>query len=205
MDLPDIKAAQLLRDLHNSLREAGYGSQDLERFLVRTVFCLFADDTGVFEQRGMFWEFVETRTRPDGTDLGPLLASLFQVLDTPENERRPALDEDIAQFPHVAQALCKEPLCIPSFTPAMRERLLDACRFDWSTVSPVIFGALFQAVMDHEERRAQGAHYTTERNILKVLGPLFLDDLRNEFTRLQARRDTRRRSEMAAFHRRLGG
>ena len=202
-DPANIEAAQLVGRLHDSLREAGYGGQDLERFLVRTVFCLFADDTGVFEQRDMFLEFVETRTRADGSDLGPLLALLFQVLDTPENQRTTASDEDLARFPYVARALFKEPLRIPSFTAAMREHLLKACRFDWSVISPAIFGALLQTVTDRKERRVQGAHYTTEQNILKVLGPLFLAELRAELERLKARKDTRRRRDIAVFHRRL--
>lgn len=89
---PDIEAARLMRRLQDSLRDTGYGRQDLDRFLIRTVFCLFADDTGVFDQRHMLLEFVETRTRSDGTDLGPLLAVLFQVLNTPEHERMTTLD-----------------------------------------------------------------------------------------------------------------
>ena len=96
------------------------------------------------------------------------------------------------------------PLRIPSFDASMRERLLDACRFDWSNISPAIFGSLFQSVMDKDERRRQGAHYTTEKNILKVIEPLFLDDLRAEFARLKARRDSRRLPELLAFQQRLG-
>ena len=86
----------------------------------------------------------------------------------------------------------------------MRDRLLDACRFDWSNISPAIFGALFQSVMDPKERRAQGAHYTTEKNILKVIEPLFLDDLRAEFARLKARKDSRRLADLRRFQDRLG-
>ena len=95
-------------------------------------------------------------------------------------------------------------LTIADFDAEMRAALIDTCRFDWAAVSPAIFGALFQSVMEPEERRAQGAHYTTEKNILKVIEPLFLDDLRAEFQRLRERKDTRRRSELTAFHRRLG-
>ncbi len=149
-------------------------------------------------------EFIESRTREDGSDLGPWLAQIFQVLDTPLEERTTTLDEDLARFPYVNGDLFREPLRISSFTAPMRDRLLDTCRFDWSNISPAIFGALFQSVMEPEVRRAQGAHYTTERNILKVIGPLFLDDLRTEFTRLKARRDTRRRTALLNFQKRLG-
>ena len=107
-------------------------------------------------------------------------------------------------FPHVNGALFDGPLRIPSFDAPMRSALLDACRFDWSNISPAIFGALFQSVMDPAERRAQGAHYTTEKNILKVIEPLFLDGLRAEFERLKARRSSRRRPDLLAFQQQLG-
>ena len=171
---------------------------------MRIVFCLFADDTGIFEPRDIFFDFIEARTGGDGADLGPWLSQLFQVLDTPEDGRSAALDEDLARFPHVNGALFDGPLRIPSFDAAMRRALLDACRFDWSNISPAIFGALFQSVMDPAERRAQGAHYTTEKNILKVIEPLFLDGLRAEFARLKARRGSRRRPDLLAFQERLG-
>ena len=183
-DPANIEAAELVGRLYDALKKSGYQG-DLERFLVRIVFCFFADDTGVFEPRDIFLDFVETRTRDDGSDLGALLEQLFEVLDTPEGERSAVLDEDLARFPYVNGDLFKGPLKISSFTSEMRDRLLDACRFDWSNISPAIFGALFQSVMNPEERRAQGAHYTTERNILKVIEPLFLDDLRAEFGHLK--------------------
>ena len=202
-DPANIEAAELVGRLHDALEAAGYKGHDLERFLVRIVFCLFADDTGIFE-RDIFLDFIESRTSEDGADLGPWLAQLFQVLDTREQARAANLDEDLNRFPYVNGALFDGPLRIPSFDSAMRAALLDACRFDWSNISPAIFGALFQSVMDPQERRAQGAHYTTEKNILKVIEPLFLDDLRAEFARLKARRDTRRRAELLRFQERLG-
>ena len=121
------------------------------------------------------------------------------------DQRQAKLDEDLARFPYVNGDLFAARLTIPDFDAAMRSALIDACRFDWAAISPAIFGALFQSVMDAAERRAQGAHYTTEKNILKVIGPLFLDDLRAEFNRLRARKDKRRRGELTAFQKRLGG
>ncbi len=204
-DPANVKAAELAGNLHDALAEAGYTGHDLERFLVRVVFCLFADDTGIFEPRDIFFNFIEERTSEDGADLGPWLAQLFQVLDTPEDARPQTLDEDLARFPYVNGDLFKDSLRIPSFTAAMRNALLETCRFDWSNISPAIFGALFQSVMNPEERRAQGAHYTTEKNILKVIEPLFLDDLRAEFERLKARKDSRRSAELGRFQEKLGG
>ena len=203
-DPANVKAAELVGLLHDALAASGYQGYDLERFLVRVVFCLFADDTGIFEPRDVFFDFIETRTSEDGSDTGSRLAELFQVLNTPDAARQSTLDEDLARFPYVNGALFDGPLSIPAFNAAMRAALLNACRFDWSNISPAIFGALFQSVMEPAERRAQGAHYTTEQNILKVIEPLFLDDLRAEFARLKARRDNRRRADLLRFQEKLG-
>ena len=203
-DPANIEAAELVGRLHDALADAGYGGHDLERLLVRIVFCLFADDTGVFEPRDIFLDFVETRTREDGSDLGALLMQVFQVLNTPEPDRLATLDEDLARFPYVNGSLFDGPLRIPAFDSDMRERLLDVCRFDWSNISPAIFGSLFQSVMDPGQRRAQGAHYTTEKNILKVIEPLFMDDLRAEFERLRARQGRGRLAALRRFQAKLG-
>ena len=203
-DPVNVEASASMGRLHDALQASGYLGHDLEVFLVRVVFCLFADDTGIFEPRDIFGELLETRTREDGSDLGPCLARLFQVLNTPVDRRQAKLDEDLARFPYVNGDLFAERLTIPDFDAAMRAALIDACRFDWAAISPAIFGALFQSVMEPAERRAQGAHYTTEKNILKVIEPLFLDDLRAEFHRLRARKDSRRRAELRAFQKRLG-
>ena len=203
-DPVNIEASELVGELYDLLSEANPDGGELERYLVRLVFCLFADDTGIFEPRDAFADLIEHRTREDGTDLGRCIAEVFQVLNTPDNQRSAALDPDLAGFPYIDGDLFKERLLIHSFDSAMRARLLDACRFDWSRISPAVFGALFQSLMDPAQRRAQGAHYTTEKNILKVIEPLFLDELRSEFSRLKARRDSRRRADLEAFHRRLG-
>ena len=204
-DPANIEAAELVGRLHDALADAGHRGHDLERFLVRVVFCMFADDTGVFEPRDIFLDFIETRTSEDGADLGPWLAQLFEVLDTPEDERAATLDEDLARFPYVNGDLFKGHLWTFSFDRAMRGALLDACRFDWSNISPAIFGALFQSVMDPAERRAQGAHYTTEKNILKVIEPLFMDDLRAEFERVRKRRGRGRLAALRQYQAKLGG
>ena len=203
-DPVNVEASESMGRLHDALQASGYLGHDLEVFLVRVVFCLFADDTGIFEPRDIFGELLETRTREDGSDLGPCLARLFQVLNTPVDRRQAKLDEDLARFPYVNGDLFAARLTIPDFDAAMRAALIDACRFDWAAISPAIFGALFQSVMEPAERRAQGAHYTTEKNILKVIEPLFLDDLRAELNRLRARKDSRRRAELRAFQKRLG-
>ena len=203
-DPVNIEASELIARLHDALKASGYEGHDLELFLVRTVFCLFADDTGIFEPRDIFLQFIEERTAPDGADLGAWLMQLFEVLNTPVSRRQRALDEDLAGFPHVNGELFAGRLRPPAFDSAMRSALLDAGQFDWTAISPAIFGALFQSVMAPADRRAQGAHYTTEKNILKVIEPLFLDDLRGEFQRLQARRDGRAVADLRKFRDKLG-
>ena len=203
-DPANVEASELVGRLHDKLAETGYRGHDLERFLVRIVFCLFGDDTGIFEPRDIFLDFIESRTSPDGSDLGPLLTQIFQILNTPENERLATLDEDLARFPYINGELFESQLRIPAFNSGMRETLLECCRFNWSEISPAIFGALFQSVLDGKERREQGAHYTTEKNILKVIQPLFLDDLNAEFERIQLRR-RERKAALTKFQKKLGG
>ena len=204
-DPVNIKAAETLGRLHDALAAQRYKGHDLERFLVRVVFCLFADDTGVFESRDLLLEFLETRTSDDGSDLGARLSELFQVLNTPEGERLDDRDEDLKRFPYINGDLFSEPLRIPAFNSSMRGMLIDACQFDWSRISPAIFGALFQSVMNPKERRQKGAHYTTEQNILKVIEPLFMDDLRAEFEKLKFRRGGGRRLALQRFQEKLAG
>ncbi len=172
--------------VHDALETSGYTGHNLERFLVRIVFCLFADSVGIFEPRGIFETWLHERTNEDGSYLGAALSELFQVLDTPETERPNNLDEDLADFPYINGELFREALRIPSFNSAMRRSLIEASEFKWETVSPAIFGSLFQSVMKKKKRRQLGAHYTSEKNILKVIRPLFIDDLEQKINHLLA-------------------
>ena len=187
-DPVNIEASELMGKLHDALKEAGYDGHDLERYLVRLLFCLFADDTGIFEPKDILLDFIQSRTQPDGSDLGARLNELFEVLNTPEDKRYKTLDEDLNQFPYINGDLFAERLRTPAFDASMRLTLIEACEFKWEAISPAIFGALFQSVMDKKERRASGAHYTTEKNILKLIQPLFLDDLHAEFARAKSLR-----------------
>lgn len=199
----NVEVAALMGSLHDALKASGYTGHDLERFLVRLVFCLFADDTGIFEPRDTFAAFVE-RAASNNDDLGAWLAHLFEVLDTPEAERQANLSADFTQFPYINGALFHERLRVPFLDPAMRKLLDTALGYNWAAISPAIFGSLFQSVMEPPERRAQGAHYTTGDNILKVIRPLFLDDLRAEFQRIAGQR-AGRRAALEAFHSKLAG
>lgn len=196
-DPVNIQAAEKLGKLHDLLKESGYEGHSLEVLLVRLLFCVFAEDTAIFERR-QFTDYIEQRTSEDGTDLGPHLAQLFQVLDTPHHKRQRTLDEQLAGFPYVNGKLFREMLPLANFNSTMREMLLDCGSLDWSRISPAVFGSLFQSIMDATARRNLGAHYTTETNILKVLGPLFLDELRAEFERVKTKPKA-----LPDFHKRL--
>lgn len=175
-----IKAAKLMASLYEALEGSGYDDHEASVFLVRTLFALYADDSGVWD-RDLFLEFLETRTAEDGSDLGPQLSLLYQVMGREPSRRQSNLDELIARFPYVNGGIFEEAVSIPAFDAGMRGRLVAAAMFNWSAISPAIFGSLFQAVKDKTARRELGEHYTTETNIMKVIGPMFLDDLRQRF------------------------
>jgi hypothetical protein len=199
-DPVNVKAAERLGRLHDRLKASGYTGRPLEVLLVRLLFCAFAEDTTIFEPPGCFHDYIETVTAEDGSDLGARLAELFQVLNTPVEKRQRNLDERLATFPYVNGKLFEEVLPIAAFDSGMREALLDCCALDWSGISPAIFGSLFQSVMDAKARRNLGAHYTSERNILKLIGPLFLDELRAEFVRVK-----RSKNRLFELHKKLAG
>jgi hypothetical protein len=202
-DPVNIAASEMMGALHDALEESGYQGHELEQFLVRLLFCLFADDTGIFNPLGSFEDYIRDRTQEDGSDVGPRLMQLFEVLNTPDEKRLKTIDADLVPFPYINGDLFKERLPPPAFNRDMREKLLYACSFSWQKISPAIFGSLFQSVMDKDERRKKGAHYTTEKNILKVIEPLFLDELKAEFAKLAARRDNGRQKALEEFHARL--
>ena len=199
-DPVNIRAAELVGALHDALEASGYTGHRLEVFLTRIVFCLFADDTGIFQPKDRLMDWLERTADPAA--LGPALGQLFDTLNTPEDQRQNSLSPDLAGFPYVNGHLFAEYFPPPAFNDDMRTALLNACRFDWTPISPAIFGSLFQSVMDRVERRKKGAHYTTEKNILKLIGPLFLDDLRAEFATLKARK-TGRTQALQRFHDKL--
>ena len=196
-DPVNIQAAELMGKLHDRLRAIGYAGHDLEIYLVRLLFCLFAEDTGIF-QRQQFHDYIEDRTAEDGADLASQLDTLFYVLNTATAKRLDNRDESLNAFPFVNGKLFEERLRPASFDRAMRESLLQCCALDWSRISPAIFGSLFQSIMDKEARRNLGAHYTSETNILKLINPLFMDDLRAEFEKVK-----NNRNKLFEFHKKL--
>ena len=196
-DPVNIEAAYRMGKLHDALKDAGYEGHELEKYLVRLLFCLFAEDTSIFEKRS-FQEYIEIKTNEDGTDLGLHLAQIFEVLNTPPERRQRTLDESLTWFPYVNGQLFAEHLSFAAFNSRMRQALLECCYLDWSKISPAIFGSMFQSVMDVNQRRNLGAHYTSEKNILKVIKPLFLDKLWEEFEGIKTNLQ-----KLKAFHQKI--
>ncbi|MCP2045051.1 DNA methyltransferase [Pontibacter sp. HSC-36F09] len=196
-DPVNIKAAELMGKLHDRLKEIGYEGHALEVYLVRLLFCLFADDTTIFE-RDTFRDLLEQRTHEDGSDLAGRISELFYILNTPREKRLKNIDEQLNAFPYVNGKLFEETLPPASFDSQMRQALLDCCALDWGRISPAIFGSMFQSVMNPKERRNLGAHYTSEKNILKVIKPLFLDALWDEFESVR-----HNRAKLNEFHKKL--
>ena len=196
-DPANIKAAELMGKLHDRLEEIGYKGHPLEVYLVRILFCLFAEDTTIFNKQ-QFQDYIEQRTAEDGSDLASKLQELFQVLNTSEDKRFKNLDEQLKEFPYVNGKLFEEILPMASFDTKMRLALLDCCYIDWSKISPAIFGSMFQSVMNPKERRNLGAHYTSETNILKLIKPLFLDELWAEFENIK-----NNKNKLTEFHKKI--
>lgn len=196
-DPANIKAAELMGKLHDRLEEIGYEGHPLEVYLVRILFCLFAEDTTIFEKQ-QFQEYIENRTAEDGSDLASKIQELFQVLNTAKDKRFKNLDEQLNDFPYVNGKLFEEILPMASFDSKMRQAVLDCCYIDWSKISPAIFGSMFQSVMNPKERRNLGAHYTSESNILKLIKPLFLDELWAEFEYIKSNKN-----KLPEFHKKI--
>lgn len=196
-DPVNIRAAEIMGKLHDKLKDVGYEGHPLEVYLVRLLFILFADDTTIFD-KDLFLDFIEERTSEDGSDLAPHLTEIFYILNTPRKNRLKNIDEQLNRFPYVNGKLFEERLPMASFDTEMRQILLECCYLDWGKISPAIFGSMFQSVMNPVERRNLGAHYTSEKNILKLIKPLFMDELWEEFNTLK-----NNRSKLKDFHTKL--
>lgn len=160
--------------------------------MTRLLFLLFGDDAGLWD-RGSFTRFIHERTAEDGSDLGAQLQALFELLNTAEDRRNHRLDDLLRAFPYVNGGLYEDRRPIQYFDRPMRDALLLACDFDWTAISPAVFGSLFQSIKSRDSRRAGGEHYTSEENILKTLSPLFLDAYKGEITAARGKSDERSR------------
>jgi len=192
--------------LHDAIKATGYDSKDLETYLVRLLFCLFADNTHLFGDNYQFLDYLKNYTQVDGENLHERLQTLFKTLNT--KKRLKNMPEHLAAFPYINGALFKGDLEDCYFDKEARDTLIECCELDWSEISPAIFGSLFQAIMHFDDeagkaktkkRREFGAHYTSEKNILKTINPLFMDDLRAEFNAISPRSKVK----LQAFHEKL--
>lgn len=197
-DPANFEAVLLLANLRDALGTSGYEGHDLERFLVRILFCLFAENTGIIERDG-FSLYLKNSTKDDGSDTGLHLSNFFAILDTPPEKRAKNLDPLLAGLPFVNGGLFEERLAFPVFDRKMRDELMRCALFDWSKISPVIFGSLFQSVMEPADRRHLGGHYTSERDIMRLIRSLFLDELISEFKKAKRSKRT-----LQNFHQMLG-
>jgi len=195
----NIQAAYKMAKLHDKMAALGYSGHELEVYLVRLMFCLFAEDTEIFGS-GFFYDYIQG-CKEDGSDLGSRISVLFEVLDMPPEVRakKPMLSAELKKFQYINGSLFEEVLHRSDFDGEMRKILLSCCDFNWEQIKPEIFGAMFQGVMSPEERRELGAHYTSEENILKVIRPLFLDSLWEEFERSKTSK-----KNLEVFHEKLG-
>ena len=179
--------------------------KSLNMLCVRIVFCLYAEDAGIFGHKSIFGDYLK---QFEAKDLRRALLDLFQVLDQKEEERDEYLEESLAAFPYVNGGLfTEEDKTIPPLTEEIKELLVKHAsnEFDWSEISPTIFGAIFESTLNPETRRSGGMHYTSIENIHKVIDPLFLDDLKAEFEELkQIKNTTNRIEKVKEFHKRLG-
>jgi hypothetical protein len=174
----DEKAATLMANLYQEFESGGYKGHEVSVFLVRLLFLLFGEDTKMFKPK-LFSRFLSlTSDSPD--DLGPHLQNLFEALDVPLKKRGEYANEAIQDFPYVNGGLFSEVLPVFKFNAAMKKALIATTNYDWSSISPAIFGSMFQLIKSKEDRRALGEHYTTEANIHKVIDPLFMNELHAE-------------------------
>ena len=183
--------------------------KSLNMLCVRLVFCLYAEDAGIFGRKGMFHDYLKAVADIDPKGVRRALIDLFCTLDTREADRDPYMDETLAAFPYVNGGLfADEKIEIPQFTPHIIDLMLNKASedFNWSEISPTIFGAVFESTLNPETRRSGGMHYTSIENIHKVIDPLFLDDLRAELDRIRAVGVERtRRAQLQAFQKKLAG
>ena len=183
----DQEAARLMANLYLELEDHGFEGHETSIFLVRILFLLFGDDTGMWAKNS-FLKLV-MGTKENGSDVGSKLDGLFEVLNTREDKRPQGLGDELKPFPYVNGGIFAEEISVINFNKKMRGALVEVANYDWTTINPTIFGSLFQLIKNKEARRELGEHYTSEENINKIVYPLFLDELQE---RLAAAWDNRK-------------
>ncbi|BBZ62975.1 class I SAM-dependent DNA methyltransferase [Mycolicibacterium monacense] len=176
-----VAAARLMGTLYSHLELAGVGAHEATLLLARLLFLLFGDDADMWRPPALFENHLRNQTT--GQTLHGDLVELFDVLNTPQDRRSIEAGHPLAFFRYINGGLFEDPLRLPPLPVEFRNALLEACSFNWSVISPAVFGSMFQTVKSKEARRHGGEHYTTEANILKTIGPLFLDEYRDRLKR----------------------
>ena len=171
----DQEAAKLMANLYLELEAHGFEGHETSIFLIRILFLLFGDDTGMWK-KNTFLKLV-MGAKEDGSDIGSQLDTLFDVLNSPMEKRPKNIAEEVKDFPYVNGGIFAEKISVIDFNKKMRVALVDVANYDWTTINPTIFGSLFQLIKNKEARRELGEHYTSEENINKIVYPLFLDEL----------------------------
>lgn len=184
----DVKAAEKLAKLHDEIRAYNeYNSDDdlhdLNIFITRLLFCFFAEDTGIFAEN-LFTNFIRRFTKDDGSDLSYMIGQAFRVMNVPYKERSENTTREISDFPYVNGGLFATDIPIPQMGYKARKIILESGDLNWKDINPDIFGSMIQAVVNPDVRAKEGMHYTSVPNIMKVINPLFMDDLRGEYNRL---------------------
>ena len=202
----DVKAAERMAHLFDLIKrenpdDSPQFAHDLNVFLSRLLFCYFAEDTGIFPGTNMFSNGIGSQTQSDGSDLQNYFLLLFETLDTPE-DRRDHLRAHFNKYRYVNGGLFQHLISVPTFSARSRRAIIEAGKLDWKDINPDIFGSMIQAVVDKDKRGGLGMHYTSVPNIMKVIEPLFLNDLRETFEK--ARGSRYRKHELTELRKRLG-
>jgi len=182
------QATEMVAKLHQAFISDGVNADELALFLTRLIFCFFADDTGIFGQKNLLDGLLKNEARSDGSNLNEVFTTLFDTLNTKNRSSR--LPQSYAAFAYINGDLFSQSIRIPYFDENLYNLVVQCNNLDWSEISPAIFGSMFQSVLDiddtaesDDKRREFGAHYTSEKNILKVINSLFLQELRDEFSK----------------------
>lgn len=208
-DRISLEAGKIVGELYNLLLVRYDDPNDenslksLNKLCVRLVFCLYADDAGIFPIKKMFHDYLE---QYDSSELRSKLIELFKILNTPQEDRDKYLPEELLDFPYVNGGLFDGEIEIPRLNYDIKEMLLEhgSKDFNWADISPTIFGAVFESTLNPETRRAGGMHYTSIENIHKVIDPLFLDSLRDELSEISKKKqESPRRDRALAFQKKL--
>lgn len=192
------KATDILTKLYKTLQQDNYDDESAMTLIIRLMFCLFAEDTEIFYKKNAFYELILNHSKEDGSDLGSLISDLFDTLNTPKDKRSNNLPSHFKPFGYVNGTLFQENIKLPYFNAKLRSQIIKCCEFDWSKISPVIFGSMFQNIS--KDRDKNGVHYTSYINIRKVIDSLFLDDLYDEFEQIKTLKSIK---ELKSFHKKI--